>query len=148
MSFGHLVREKKTKHHPLHSMGEKKRHLKKSSTLPTHVRKHSTLSSSKIPTPLPTEMKEKTLVLCNATDTLNELSCFNSSQFLDGSLIILADDCKDISNPRKSATRFVLNDKTVRLVRDVFDGVCHLHSLNIVHRDIKPQNILISQDNR
>lgn len=38
-------------------------------------------------------------------------------------------------------------DKAV-LARDIMSGLAHLHSLNIVHRDIKPHNVLVSQGYR
>ncbi|KAL8183788.1 UNVERIFIED_CONTAM: Serine/threonine-protein kinase 17B [Gekko kuhli] len=32
----------------------------------------------------------------------------------------------------------------IRLIRQILEGVCHLHQNNIVHLDLKPQNILLS----
>lgn len=34
------------------------------------------------------------------------------------------------------------------IFKEIISGVRHLHTLQIVHRDIKPQNILISKQNR
>jgi serine/threonine protein kinase len=46
------------------------------------------------------------------------------------------------------ATRLVLvpppSDATRRFMRELVSGVAHLHDLRIVHRDIKPHNILLS----
>lgn len=35
-------------------------------------------------------------------------------------------------------------DKAVDLVRDLLQGLCHLHEHNICHRDLKPDNLLIT----
>ncbi|KNC83657.1 IRE protein kinase, partial [Sphaeroforma arctica JP610] len=34
------------------------------------------------------------------------------------------------------------------IMKDMMNGLVHLHSLNIVHRDIKPGNVLVSSENR
>ena len=44
-----------------------------------------------------------------------------------------------------AAGAFEVTPKLVRLMGEIAAGVAHLHALNIVHRDIKPQNILIDR---
>ena len=44
-----------------------------------------------------------------------------------------------------AAGAFEVTPKLVRLMGEVAAGVAHLHALSIVHRDIKPQNILIDR---
>lgn len=39
------------------------------------------------------------------------------------------------------------NFRAVSYVRNVLSGLSHLHANNLLHRDLKPQNILISNDN-
>ncbi|KAJ2702231.1 Calcium/calmodulin-dependent protein kinase type I [Coemansia sp. IMI 203386] len=40
--------------------------------------------------------------------------------------------------------RSIRNEATcIRLVRQLVEGVCHLHGLGIVHRDLKPENCLL-----
>uniref|UniRef100_A0A0N4ZC80 non-specific serine/threonine protein kinase n=1 Tax=Parastrongyloides trichosuri TaxID=131310 RepID=A0A0N4ZC80_PARTI len=41
----------------------------------------------------------------------------------------------------------IILDK-LQILQQATDGVAHLHHLNIVHRDIKPQNILLSKNNQ
>ena len=33
---------------------------------------------------------------------------------------------------------------TVRFVEDIGSAICHLHSLKLIHRDVKPENIFVS----
>ncbi|EGC29399.1 hypothetical protein DICPUDRAFT_58819 [Dictyostelium purpureum] len=47
-----------------------------------------------------------------------------------------------------SPTIIILDQKIKNMIYELFKGLEHLHSLNIVHRDIKPQNILIDPNNR
>ncbi|CDW59678.1 cyclin dependent kinase 6 [Trichuris trichiura] len=47
------------------------------------------------------------------------------------------------------ADRCPLNDAQIRMFcRDILNGLVHLSSLQVVHRDIKPQNILLGLDGR
>ncbi|MBN1497537.1 MAG: protein kinase, partial [Spirochaetes bacterium] len=40
------------------------------------------------------------------------------------------------------------NCRAIFLARDLLIGLSHLHSKNLLHRDLKPQNIFISDDNK
>lgn len=39
------------------------------------------------------------------------------------------------------------SQQMLNLMRDVVSGLSHLHDLGIIHRDLNPQNILISARN-
>lgn len=40
------------------------------------------------------------------------------------------------------------NLRAISMVRDVLSGLSHLHAARLLHRDLKPQNILLNDDNR
>ncbi|KYQ89321.1 putative protein serine/threonine kinase [Tieghemostelium lacteum] len=42
----------------------------------------------------------------------------------------------------------IITPQMKQMIYELLQGLSHLHSLNIVHRDIKPQNILVDPNNR
>ena len=45
----------------------------------------------------------------------------------------------DLGNPDAQEVQIIL-----AIIKDIVDGLCYLHSMGIIHRDIKPQNLMRS----
>ncbi len=45
-----------------------------------------------------------------------------------------------------SKERFLSQEKSVKIIRQLTDGVCHFNKLGLIHRDIKPGNILVDEE--
>ncbi|QLL33361.1 hypothetical protein HG536_0E02720 [Torulaspora globosa] len=72
-----------------------------------------------------------------------------TQKFLYIALELCSATLEEVIEPNKGSNEtveFELNEKVdwVDVLKQVASGVAHLHSLKIVHRDIKPQNILVS----
>lgn len=68
---------------------------------------------------------------------------------MDDSLCMVLEFCsRDLSKFMKShANQKIPRVLIVKFTRQIIDAVSHCHSINIVHRDIKPQNILVDEEN-
>ena len=53
----------------------------------------------------------------------------------------------EIRNYREIAKKYS-NDQFLRMIQDITSGLCYLISKGLMHRDIKPHNILISEEGR
>jgi serine/threonine protein kinase len=93
-------------------------------------------------------------VFVREAEILRELSHKRIIQFIDtgaddGRLYIAMEfvdaiDLEDVLKPLslKKRTRVVLG-----LMRQILDGLAYAHDRDLVHRDIKPRNLLVSKDN-
>lgn len=74
-----------------------------------------------------------------------------TQKFLYIALELCSATLEELIEPSKSPNAVVqLNENVdwIDVLKQIASGVAHLHSLKIVHRDIKPQNILISESRK
>ena len=69
-----------------------------------------------------------------------------NADWLDGYFAMATRLCKHSLDEHPPAQRSP--KQAIRLLRDVAEGLAHAHALGVLHRDIKPQNILIDDENR
>lgn len=55
----------------------------------------------------------------------------------------LSNFCED----RFSVNRNFSEIEVAYIIRKLFTALNHMHSLNIIHRDVKPENIMINEEN-
>jgi len=78
----------------------------------------------------------------------NIVRCLHTGSHTDGPFVVtefVPDG--DIEKLVQAAGGKLLSDRAVHVIRQVLDGVGYLHQQQIVHRDIKPQNMLVRVSN-
>lgn len=43
-------------------------------------------------------------------------------------------------------SKYIKNDRVIRLFKGICSGLSYIHEVNLAHRDLKPQNVLLSDD--
>ena len=78
----------------------------------------------------------------------NVIELFDSIE-TDDSICMITEFCSggELTALCRRATRHLYNDdQRMLIIKQLIDGIDHLHGMGYVHRDIKPQNILINEN--
>ncbi|MGE3171737.1 MAG: protein kinase [Planctomycetota bacterium] len=78
------------------------------------------------------------IVACHDAGTTDQGQCYLVMEFVDGPT--LRAHCKD-NGPLPL-------DQALRVVRDIAGALQHAHEAGVIHRDVKPENVLLQRDER
>eukprot|EP00928_Gymnodinium_smaydae_P098279 TRINITY_DN9109_c0_g3_i2.p1 TRINITY_DN9109_c0_g3~~TRINITY_DN9109_c0_g3_i2.p1 ORF type:complete len:487 (+),score=34.78 TRINITY_DN9109_c0_g3_i2:43-1503(+) len=80
------------------------------------------------------------------------VACMFTSMFLDSpepsAAIVLAHYAGGSLLKRPQSPRPMLEGEARRIISDVLQALKHIHSLEVIHRDVKPENICVDSDGR
>lgn len=94
---------------------------------------------------LPENVKSRTMVEVQILETLNHPNIIKlyGHKFDNDYLFLITEYCNG-----GELTKWIKNnnnpDETLQVIKQIMEGMNYLHQNNIIHRDIKPQNILLS----
>eukprot|EP00884_Botryococcus_braunii_P016090 jgi/Botrbrau1/3164/Bobra.0070s0128.2 len=75
---------------------------------------------------------------------------FQGVTFVDGRLSLVMEfmDGGDLSHALQRSKTYMWSDRGPRVAFDVASALAYLHSHNFIHMDVKPLNVLLTQDGR
>eukprot|EP00298_Acanthocystis_sp_HF-20_P005022 c15306_g1_i1.p1 GENE.c15306_g1_i1~~c15306_g1_i1.p1 ORF type:complete len:470 (-),score=175.62 c15306_g1_i1:29-1384(-) len=93
--------------------------------------------------------RENSLIAKTDENNKNSTNIPNSTPLLEWFLFIQTELCENHTLADYLSNRKEVEfEKSVRIANEIFNAVQHIHSSNVVHRDLKPTNIFFGKDSR